>query len=98
MQKILLFVFFGFTFTVFSQNLQEKYQHAQINYNNVDDLVRLSNLGIPVDHGIHKRGVFLISDFSNSSFLIINSSLLKVSFKSAFTLSQKALPCQLQQS
>jgi hypothetical protein len=66
MQKILLFVFFGFTFTVFSQNLQEKYQHAQINYNNVDDLVRLSNLGIPVDHGIHKRGVFLISDFSES--------------------------------
>ena len=66
MQKVLLFVFFGFTITVFSQNLQEKYQNAQINYNNVDDLARLTNLGIPVDHGIHKRGVFVISDFSES--------------------------------
>ena len=63
--KILLFLLLIASVT-FSQEIQEKYQRAKISYNSVDDLSRLNNLGIPTDHGIHKRGYFLISDFSVS--------------------------------
>jgi len=52
--------------TIFSQNVQEKHQRAKINYNQPDDLRTLESIGIPVDHGVHKKGVFIISDFSVS--------------------------------
>jgi hypothetical protein len=52
--------------TIFSQNVQEKHQRAKINYNQPDDLRTLESIGIPVDHGVHKKGVFIISDFSIS--------------------------------
>jgi hypothetical protein len=62
LQIALLFVcFLGYT-----QETQEVYQRAQINYNSIEDLSKLDALGIPVDHGIHKRGFFIISDFSKS--------------------------------
>ena len=48
----------------FSQDIQEKYQYAKINYQNSEDLFRLNNLGIPLDHGNHKKNQYLISDFS----------------------------------
>ncbi len=54
------------TYIGFSQNVQEKHQRAKINLNNSEDLSRLDALGIPVDHGIHERGQYLISDFSVS--------------------------------
>ncbi|PKA83895.1 putative secreted protein (Por secretion system target) [Ulvibacter sp. MAR_2010_11] len=50
----------------FSQNIQEKHQRAQINYNSTNDLTRLNALGIPLEHGVHKKGHFIISDFSVS--------------------------------
>jgi hypothetical protein len=54
LQIALLFVcFLGYT-----QETQEVYQRAQINYNSIEDLSKLDALGIPVDHGIHKRGFF----------------------------------------
>lgn len=52
--------------TIFSQKVQEKHQRAKINYNQPDDLRTLESIGIPVDHGVHKKGVFIISDFSVS--------------------------------
>jgi hypothetical protein len=52
--------------TIFSQKVQEKHQRAKINYNQPDDLRTLESIGIPVDHGVHKKGVFIISDFSIS--------------------------------
>lgn len=49
-----------------AQEFQEKYQKAKIYYTNNQDLKQLDQLGIPVDHGIHKKGYFIISDFSVS--------------------------------
>ncbi len=66
MKKNLLLLFLITLQVAFSQNTQEKYQRAKINYNQTDGLARLDALGIPVDHGIHKQGYFVISDFSVS--------------------------------
>jgi len=51
---------------IYGQDIQEKHQRAKINYNQSEDLTRLESFGIPVDHGVHKKGVFIISDFSIS--------------------------------
>ncbi len=66
MKKSLLFVLLFAIQLSFSQNVQEKHQRAKINYTHLDDLSQLDAMGIPVDHGIHKRGHFVISDFSVS--------------------------------
>ncbi len=66
MKKNLLLLFLITLQVAFSQNTQEKYQRAKINYNQTDGLARLDALGIPIDHGIHKQGYFVISDFSIS--------------------------------
>ena len=66
MKKLFTLLIICVTSLSFSQNIQEKHQRAKINYSQIDDLNRLDLLGIPVDHGIHKRGFFVISDFSVS--------------------------------
>ena len=66
MKKTFLVFFLLVIQTIFSQNVQEKHQRAKINYNQPDDLRTLESIGIPVDHGVHKKGVFIISDFSIS--------------------------------
>ena len=66
MKKTFLVFFLLVIQTIFSQNVQEKHQRAKINYNQPDDLRTLESIGIPVDHGVHKKGVFIISDFSVS--------------------------------
>ena len=66
MKKTFLVYFLLVIQTIFSQNVQEKHQRAKINYNQPDDLRTLESIGIPVDHGVHKKGVFIISDFSIS--------------------------------
>ena len=66
MKKTFLVYFLLVIQTIFSQNVQEKHQRAKINYNQPDDLRTLESIGIPVDHGVHKKGVFIISDFSVS--------------------------------
>lgn len=43
-----------------------KYSRAKIYYNGMKGLMLLANQGIPVDHGHHKRGVFIESDFSEN--------------------------------
>ncbi len=58
----------------FSQQVQEKHQRAKINYQNPDDLAKLDALGVPVDHGIHKKGHFVISDFSLSEIEIAKTA------------------------
>ena len=58
----------------FSQETQEKYQRAKINYTSLEDFSRLESLGIPVDHGTHKRGTFIISDFSVSELNIARNA------------------------
>jgi len=49
-----------------AQEAQELYQRAKISYNQNTDLDRLAALDIPVEHGIHKKGYFIISEFSIS--------------------------------
>ncbi len=66
MKKSILLIFLFCSVLGFSQNVQEKHQRAKINFNSPNDLVNLDALGIPVDHGIHKKGQFVISDFSVS--------------------------------
>ncbi|MCF6306675.1 MAG: immune inhibitor A [Flavobacteriaceae bacterium] len=66
MKKLLLLILFVTIQFTFAQNVQEKYQRAKINYTQPNDLSKLESLGIPVDHGTHKRGYFVISDFSIS--------------------------------
>jgi len=66
LKKTFLVFFLLVIQTIFSQNVQEKHQRAKINYNQPDDLRTLESIGIPVDHGVHKKGVFIISDFSIS--------------------------------
>jgi hypothetical protein len=66
MKKLFILLIICVTSLSFSQNIQEKHQRAKINYSQIDDLNHLDSLGIPVDHGIHKRGFFVISDFSVS--------------------------------
>ena len=60
---LLLLVVFQLSY---AQEVQETYQRAKIIFNNPNDLVSLDAMGIPVDHGIHKRGSFVISEFSVS--------------------------------
>lgn len=42
-------------------------------YANEFELSKLANLGVAVDHGIHKEGVFFISDFSKAERQIMDS-------------------------
>ncbi|MBK8600006.1 MAG: immune inhibitor A [Flavobacterium sp.] len=44
----------------------EKYHRAKIIYNSSENFKKLEKLGVPMDHGIHKMGYSLTSDFSDS--------------------------------
>ena len=62
---IVIFSIFLFTSNIFSQRI-ERFDKVKINYNNTSELITLSNLGVCVDHGLHKKNHFFISDFSLS--------------------------------
>lgn len=62
MKKILFFCILLFTVSLYSQ----KHQRAKIYYNGTEDFQKLHQLGIALDHGIHKKGFFFISEFSVS--------------------------------
>lgn len=49
-----------------AQEAQELYQRAKISYAQSEDLDRLAALDIPIEHGIHKKGFYIISEFSIS--------------------------------
>ena len=59
-------------FCVLSTYGQQKdvYQKAKIYYNQEKTLTQLSDLGISLDHGIHKKGYFYISEFSEKEIAI----------------------------
>lgn len=66
MKKILLPLLLFYAIFSFAQDAQEIYQRAKISYDQIEDLTRLAALDIPVDHGIQKKGYFIISEFSVS--------------------------------
>ncbi len=61
-----------------AQELQEKYQRAKISYSEQSDLNRLELLGLPVDHGQHKIGYYVISDFSVTEIATARSNGFQV--------------------
>ncbi|NND25048.1 MAG: T9SS type A sorting domain-containing protein [Flavobacteriaceae bacterium] len=66
MKKILTLLFILLCYFSFAQEIQELYQRAKISYTGISDLIQLSELDIPIDHGVHKPGHFIISEFSQS--------------------------------
>ena len=54
----------------FSQS--QKYSRVKV-FANQQELLNLSNLGVPTDHGMRKKNTFLISDFSENEIQIIGS-------------------------
>ncbi len=55
---------------------QEKYAEVKI-YTGKNGLKELAGLGLPVDHGIRKKGAFFISDFSESEIKTIAAAGFK---------------------
>ncbi|MEL6812800.1 MAG: hypothetical protein AAFP76_15840, partial [Bacteroidota bacterium] len=66
MKQLLFVVFLLSTTLSMAQEAQEIYQRAKIHYNSKEDLRKLSSIGIALDHGIHKKNHFFISEFSVS--------------------------------
>ena len=66
------------TVSTFAQLEQEKFQRAKILYSEPSDLSRLENLGLPVDHGNHKLGYYVISDFSENELNIARENGFQV--------------------
>ena len=62
----LFFFLFIFSNSLFAQPKVEKYHRAKIIYNTVENFKKLEKIGVPMDHGIHKMGYSLTSDFSDS--------------------------------
>jgi PKD repeat protein len=63
----LLIISIIISFSAFSQN----YSRVKV-FGNENDMYRLGQLGVAVDHGIRKQGTFLISDFSKEEIQIMN--------------------------
>ena len=74
MKYIVLICSFLISTVVFSQQTQEKYQRAKISYNGTQQFERLNSLDIPLEHGIHKKGHFIISEFSVSELEIARNA------------------------
>jgi len=66
--------FVWLAFIVFSQ--EERYDKVIV-YANSDDLIRLSEMGVPVDHGKVKQETYIISDFSATQINKIQQSGLR---------------------
>ena len=78
MKKIFVLIAFLATLHTYAQESQEVYQRAKIYYSQSEDLARLAALDIPIEHGIHKKGVFIISEFSLSELNRARSSGFQV--------------------
>ena len=67
MKFILTFILF---FSAFQLTTAQKYSRVKV-LASEQELSQLSNLGIPMDHGIRKKNTFLISDFSEAEIQIL---------------------------
>jgi len=64
-------LFFLFTFFVFSGLNAQEYSRVKV-FGNQEELLKLSQLGVTLDHGIRKEGLFFISDFSKQEIQIMD--------------------------
>jgi len=73
-KSALFFILFLLVNFIFGQT---KYHRAKIYYNSAKDLFLLANQGVVIDHGKHKKGVFIESDFSENELNIAKTLGLK---------------------
>ncbi len=76
MKKLFLLVLIVFS-TVFTFAQTEKYSKVKI-YTDEQGLQKLSSLGIAVDEGVFSKGMFFISDFSETELRTIRSNGFKM--------------------
>lgn len=69
MKKLLLVVALGLSSAAFSQ----QYSKVKV-YANDQELGTLASMGLPVDHGEHKKNTYLVSDFSEREIEILDQS------------------------
>ena len=72
MKKLFLLVLVVFT-TILTFAQAEKYSKVKI-YTDDQGMQKLSSLGLAVDEGIYRKGVFFISDFSQTELNLIRSN------------------------
>ncbi len=66
-QKLCVFIIVFLSSTILiAQHIERNYKRAKITYNTFQIKNALENAGIPIDHGIKKKGVFIIADFSEA--------------------------------
>ncbi len=61
-----------------AQEVQEIHQRAKIHFQDTNDLQRLYNLGIPIDHGIDLQEKYVLCDFSVSEVQKVKDSGYRV--------------------
>ncbi|MFM8244108.1 MAG: M14 family metallopeptidase, partial [Crocinitomicaceae bacterium] len=66
--NFLFLLIFSVSTTVFSQN----YSRVKV-FGTQEELSKLGNLGVAMDHGIRKEGLFFISDFSKDEIAIMQT-------------------------
>ncbi len=69
MKHYLILIFLVITEISLAQKTSEKYSRARIYFNNPTTYKALQQIGIPLDHGNHKKGVFIESDYSSTEIL-----------------------------
>ena len=80
MDKVYKIIVVTFCF-IFSTNFYaqiEKYNRVKIFLNSENNLEKLSSFGIEIDHGIHKKGQYFISEFSQKEIKSILNSNFKI--------------------
>jgi len=75
MKKLIVNLLILLSFASFAQ---EKYQKAKIYYSSQNDFKQLSDLGLALDHGNHKKNVFFESIFSVKNINLIKQEGFKV--------------------
>lgn len=76
-KTLVLILVFHLNF-LFSQQENEIYHRAKIYYNSEKDFKELQRLGLALDHGKHKKGVYIESDFSESQLNAVKTYGAKV--------------------
>ena len=71
--KSRLIYFFCFFYLISFSQKKNTFHKAKINYSSSKDLNILEENGISVEHGIHKKNYFLISDFSENELETIKN-------------------------
>ena len=73
MKKNLFFLFLILITGLGYSQHSDVFYKIKINYSNQEDLLKLSNSGVCIDHGLHKKNHFFISDFSGDDLHKISS-------------------------